>query len=187
MFDTKDPNISINFDNDPSTPQEENPQAQNGNTPPPTQTNDEIELLKAEIAQLKESVARAQADFINFRRRQSQELESTIKFASGQCINELLPVIDNLQRAFLHIPEELKDNQWVNGVFAIEKHFLQTLEKLGVKKIPTVGTKADPNFHEIIGVGEKPDTESDVVIDEIEAGYLLHEKVLRPAKVRVQK
>lgn len=171
--------ITINFDDDEVT----------NSTPAPTDPtpDTEIEQLKTEIAQLKDSLARSQADFVNFRRRQAQELESTLKYANGQCIQELLPTIDNLNRAFLHTPEEIKSNQWVTGILAIEKQFLQTLEKLGLKKIQTVGQIADPNFHEIIGVSDQPKTAPDTITDEIEAGYMLHDKVLRAAKVRVQK
>ena len=178
--------ISINFDDDQNSSDQTSPHQQNDGSNPQV-TNSEIEQLKTEIAQLKESVARGQADFANFRRRQSQEIESLAKFASSECINELLPVIDNLQRAFVHIPEEISQNEWIKGIFAIEKHFLQTMEKLGLKKIETLGKKADPNFHEIIGTTEQPNTESDTITDEIEAGYMLHDKVLRAAKVRVQK
>ncbi len=184
MFDQETP-ININFDEQPQDQNSANTSAnstQAGATIAP-----ELENLQQEIAQLKDSLARTQADFANFRRRQSLELESTIKYANGQCIQELLPTIDNLHRAFLHTPEELKNNQWVSGILAIEKQFLQTLEKLGLKKIETVGKIADPTFHEIIGVVDQPDTESDTIVDELEAGYMLHDKVLRPAKVRTQK
>lgn len=184
--------ININFDQDSqpeNTANDPTPNDQNSNAAQQSSVtnNKELELLQNEVAQLKDSLARAQADFANFRRRQALELESTIKYANGQCIQELLPTIDNLNRAFLHTPEDIKDNQWVNGVLAIEKQFLQTLEKLGLKKISTVGQIADPNFHEIIGVTDQPNTAPDTIIDEIESGYMLHDKVLRVAKVRTQK
>lgn len=203
------PKISINLDDDQQNTQASGSVSGSGSgneadsttSPPPTtpadeqQTNSqstqavssEIELLQTEIAQLKDSLARSQAEFANYRRRQTQELESMIKFASGQTINTILPVIDNLQRAFTHIPEDIKDNTWVNGVIAIEKQFIQTLEKLGLKKIVTVGEKADPNFHEVISTADQPGTEKDTIINELEAGYTLNDKVLRVAKVIVQK
>ncbi len=148
---------------------------------------EEVHNLQAEIERLTNSLARSQADLDNFRKRQVQEQENFLKFANSQLILELLPVIDNFNRAFQHTPDNLKNDQWFIGVLAIEKQFLLVLEKLGVKKIETIGKKADPHLHEIIGVSEKEKTEKDTVIEEVEAGYLLNGKVIRPAKVMVQK
>lgn len=149
--------------------------------------NAEIEKLKAQVAQLTDSLARSQAEFINFRKRQASEQESFLKFANQKLILDLLPVVDNFQRAFQHVPESIKDDQWVIGALAIEKQFTQVLEKLGVQKMNTIGQKFDANYHEILTVGDQPNTEKDIVIEEFEAGYLLGDKVLRPAKVKVQK
>lgn len=156
---------------------------------PPTvpPNGEESQTLQAEIERLKNSLARTQADFENFRKRQVQEQENFLKFANSQLILELLPVIDNFYRAFQHIPDNLKNDQWVKGAVAIEKQFMQILEKLGIQKIETIGKKADPNLHEIIGMIEKEKTEKDTILEEVEAGYLLNGKVLRPAKVMVQK
>lgn len=147
----------------------------------------EIEKLQAQVAQLTDSLARSQAEFINFRKRQASEQESFLKFANQKLILDLLPVVDNFQRAFQHVPETIKENQWVIGALAIEKQFTQVLEKLGVQKMNTIGQKFDANYHEILSVGDQPNTEKDVVIEEFEAGYILGDKVLRPAKVKVQK
>lgn len=149
--------------------------------------NDELASLKAQVAQLTDTLARTQADFINYRKRQAQEQDSFLKFANQRLILELLPVIDNFQRAFQHVPDHIKDDQWVTGTLAIEKQFMQILEKIGVQKMHTVGQKFDPNLHEILTTGEQENTEKDVIIEEFEAGYLLAGKVLRPAKVKVQK
>lgn len=149
--------------------------------------NAEIEKLKAQVAQLTDSLARSQAEFINFRKRQASEQESFLKFANQKLILDLLPVVDNFHRAFQHVPENIKNDQWVIGALAIEKQFTQVLEKLGVQKMNTLGQKFDANNHEILTVGDQPNTEKDVVIEEFEAGYTLGDKVLRPAKVKVQK
>lgn len=147
----------------------------------------EIEKLKAQVAQLTDSLARSQAEFINFRKRQATEQESFLKFANQKLLLDLLPVVDNFHRAFQHVPETIKSDQWVVGALAIEKQFTQVLEKLGVQKMNVIGQKFDANLHEILTVGEQPNTEKDVIIEEFEAGYLLGDKVLRPAKVKVQK
>ncbi|MBP7057116.1 nucleotide exchange factor GrpE [Candidatus Gracilibacteria bacterium] len=149
-------------------------------------TQAEIERLKAEVAQLTDSLARSQAEFQNFRKRQLLELEQNLKYASSQLITDLLPVLDNFQRGFQHTPEHLKQEQWVIGMLAIEKQFQQLLEKIGVRKITTVGERADPHVHEVLSAGDQPNTAPDTIIEEYEAGYMLHDKVLRPAKVKVQ-
>lgn len=147
----------------------------------------EIEQLKAQVATLTDSLARSQAEFINFRKRQATEQESFLKFANQKLILDLLPVVDNFQRAFQHVPETIKNDQWVIGALAIEKQFTQVLEKIGVQKMNVIGQKFDAHLHEILTVGDQANTEKDVVIEEFEAGYLLGDKVLRPAKVKVQK
>ena len=152
-----------------------------------TSNTEEIEALKAQVAQLTDNLARSQADFINYRKRQTQEQDSFLKFANQKLILDLLPVIDNFQRAFQHVPDNIKNEQWVIGTLAIEKQFMQVLEKIGVQKMNTVGQKFDPHQHEILTTGEQPNTEKDIIIEEFEAGYLLADKVLRPAKVKVQK
>ncbi len=149
--------------------------------------DEEIAALKAQVVQLTDSLARSQAEFINFRKRQALEQESFAKFANQKLILDLLPIVDNFQRAFQHVPAHIKDEQWVIGALAIEKQFVQLLDKLGLQKINAIGQMFDANLHEILTTGEQADTAKDVVIEEFEAGYMLGDKVLRPAKVKVQK
>lgn len=142
------------------------------------------ELLE-QIQELTNVTKRALADLENFRRRSEQEKAEFARFANAKLFSELLPVLDNFERAMKHTPEDLKNNEWVKGITHIEKQLLETLQKLGLKKMPlAVGEKLDPARHEALleGPGEKG-----AVVEELEAGYLLHNRVLKPARVKVGK
>lgn len=149
----------------------------------------ELEKLKAELeeaqkkAQNFEDIAkRAQADLQNFRRRSEQEKADFVRFAKMEFILQLLPIVDNFARAAEHTPEDLKTHDWVKGISAIEKQFEGMIAALGLEKIKTVGEKFNPHFHEAVAEGQG---EKDTVIEELEKGYILNDKVVRPAKVKV--
>ncbi|MEK7528701.1 MAG: nucleotide exchange factor GrpE [Patescibacteria group bacterium] len=150
-----------------------------------TATNGTAELAAAqeEIAKLTEIAKRAMADLANYRRRVEDERGKFAQFANVSLILEILPTIDNFSRAFAHMPENLKNDDWIKGVMAIEKQLVEVLKKSGVSEMPSsVGQPLNPNKHEAImtAPGEK-----DTVIEELEKGYLLGDSVLRPAKVKV--
>ena len=131
---------------------------------------------------LKELAARAQADLQNAKERMEREAVEMRKFALESTIQRLLPTIDNFQRAFAHLPDDIAEHDWVKGVSAVEKDLMKMLEDAGLKKIDAIGQPVDPQRHEVLqaGPGEK-----DVIIEVFEDGYELSGKVLRPAKVKV--
>ncbi|OGJ51860.1 nucleotide exchange factor GrpE [Candidatus Peregrinibacteria bacterium RIFOXYB2_FULL_32_7] len=141
-----------------------------------------IENLKKELEEMKVIAQRAVADYQNLRRRSEEEKTEFAKYANSQLILELLPFLDNFKLAIFHLPEDLKNNEWVCGILHIEKQFLSALEKIGIKKIETLNRKFDTNFHSALMQipGEK-----DVIMEEAEAGYMLNNKVIRYAKVIV--
>ena len=134
------------------------------------------------IEELTNALARAMADLQNFKRRTQDDQVKFVKFANAELLKMLVPVINNFDRIAGHLPEDLKGNDWAKGIMQIHDDFLKTLEKIGVKKIKTVGEKLNPRFHEalIAGPGAK-----DEVIEELEPGYMLADEVLKPAKVKV--
>lgn len=144
---------------------------------PPVETHCNASLQEQKINELSEALARCVADMQNYKRRSEEERGKWVKFANTELLMALIPTIDNFHRSVEHLPEDLKKNDWVKGILQIHDHFLKTLEKIGVKKIECVGKPLDLNQHEalISGTGEK-----DVVIEELEAGYVYHEQVLRP-------
>ncbi|HVA11076.1 MAG TPA: nucleotide exchange factor GrpE [Candidatus Dormibacteraeota bacterium] len=141
--------------------------------------------LKAQIQELTHALQRERADASNIRRRHEEELINLRNLLKANIIQELLPVIDNFERALKHIPKDLEDNEFVKGVGGIVKQFEQTLASIGVERIKTVGEPFDPKYHEAIGI-EEGDGEHEIVSEELQAGYSLGDDVIRHAMVKVK-
>ncbi len=141
-----------------------------------------IAELEKQLAVLKETAARAQADLQNAKVRMEKEASEMRKFAGEMSLIKLIPIIDNFQRAFDHLPSELKDHQWVKGVEAIEKDLMKQVTEMGLKKIPSLGLPVDPHKHEVLMTA---DGEEGIIQGVTEEGWELHDKVLRAAKVIV--
>jgi molecular chaperone GrpE len=128
---------------------------------------------------------RTQADFINFRRRQEQEQAERVKQASAAVMRDLLPVLDDLDRAFATVPPALQELTWVEGLFLIDRKLRALLERHGLKPIEAKGKPFDPYLHEAVLREEGPADEQPIVLEELQRGYLLHDRLLRPALVKV--
>jgi molecular chaperone GrpE len=139
------------------------------------------EELAAENAQLNESLLRERADAENVRRRADQERTQLASFFKASAVKELLPAIDNLERAM----QQADDSEFAKGVLGIHKQFMQALEKIGVERIKTVGEHFDPNTMEAVTM-EEGDGKEEIVSEELQSGYKLGEELLRPAMVRVK-
>ncbi len=144
-----------------------------------------VAALKVEIKDLTEALQRERADASNIRRRHEEELTNLRNLLKANIIQELLPVIDNFERALKHIPKDLEGNEFVKGVAGIVKQFEKTLSSIGVERIKTVGEPFDPKYHEAIGIDEG-DGQHEVVSEELQAGYCLGNDVIRHAMVRVK-
>ena len=127
---------------------------------------------------------RAQADFINYKRRTEQERSDAVRFGNAALIQGLLPVLDDLERALDSVPEGLADDGWVDGISLIYRKFTAVLEEQGVSEIEALGEPFDPHFHEAMLFGEG---EEGMVVEVIQKGYRLHDRVLRPTRVKVGK
>ena len=125
---------------------------------------------------------RAQADFINYRRRTEQERQEFNSYANANLLNGILPVLDDLERAIKAIPEEFAREDWVEGVRLVERKFRTILEGQGVKPILALGMAFDPKLHEAI---RHEKGKEGMVIAEYQKGYMLNDKLLRPARVVV--
>ncbi|UCG54997.1 MAG: nucleotide exchange factor GrpE [Dehalococcoidia bacterium] len=125
---------------------------------------------------------RAQADFINYKRRTEQEKEEISRFAKATLILELLPVLDDLERAFAAIPPRLAQTSWADGVKLIWGKLRTTLETQGLSEIKAVGEPFDPHLHEAI---RQDRGEEGVVVEEVQKGYEFNGRIIRPSKVVV--
>lgn len=143
------------------------------------------EQLAKELADANEALLRERADAANVRRRAEEDRIKLAGFFKANVVKELLPVIDNFERALKAIPEDIKDHDYVKGIQSVVRQFEQTLEKIGVVRIKTVGEKFDPHLHEAV-VMEEGDGKEEVVSEELQSGYMVGEEVIRHAMVRVK-
>jgi len=127
---------------------------------------------------------RLAADFENYKRRTRQELADRTQYANEELVRKLLPILDNFRRALDHAPEGI-DRNWFEGIKLVARQFEETLQAQGLTTIPAVGEKFDPNQHEAIAREETDEHEEGTVVEEMQPGYRLHERVLRPTLVKV--
>jgi molecular chaperone GrpE len=128
---------------------------------------------------------RLAADFENFKRRKAQEILDVRRYESEDAARAMLPVLDNLRRAVEHASEAGAEEFFVSGLELVVREFETALERLGVVRVPAVGERFDPALHEAIAAEESDEVDADTVIDELVPGYRLHDRLLRPAIVRV--
>ncbi|MCA0754612.1 nucleotide exchange factor GrpE [Paenibacillus sp. N4] len=142
----------------------------------------ELEKLAEENQQ---RYLRAQADFDNFRRRTQKEKEELAQYASMKLIGQLLPVVDNFERAVSAASAGGDFESLAKGVDMIFRQLTQTLEQEGLKAMEVVGEPFNPDFHQAIMQVESDEHEEGIIVEEVQKGYILKEKVLRPAMVKV--
>ena len=138
-----------------------------------------------ELQQVREALARARADFANYRRRTQQEQEEQAKFATALLVAEFLPILDNFERALETIPGELRFFSWLQGVDLVHQMARNVLEKRGLQPIDTHEKPFDPNYHEAVMREGEDDGGAVVVLEELQKGYVMHDRVLRPSLVKV--
>jgi molecular chaperone GrpE len=150
-----------------------------------------VAALEAELAEQKENLLRALAETENVRRRAQREREDTLKYAVAGFAKELLSVADNLRRALDSLPEsEARDERTrglVRGVEATERELLSAFERNGIRRIDPDGERFDHNLHQAIFEAERPGKPGGMIIEVLQPGYLLHDRLLRPAMVGVAK
>lgn len=151
---------------------------------------EEIENLKRQLEEvtrekddLYDRLLRKLADFNNYRKRVEKEKEETIKFASARIIKDLLPIIDNFEKAIATCNN--RDDNFYKGIELIYKQLMEILIKNGVEGIKAKGEQFDPSYHEAIGTEAMEDKEDNIILEEYQKGYLLHNKLLRPSLVKV--
>ncbi len=145
---------------------------------------------KTEEEKLKEwedKYKRLLAEFDNFRKRSEKEAREMCDIGASVVLVNMLPILDNLERAVSTIPEELKGNAFAEGIDKIYKQFLKTLEDMDVKPIEALGKAFDPNYHNAVMTDEESEAEVDTVTEELQKGYTYKNQVLRHSMVKVKK
>jgi len=130
---------------------------------------------------------RERADFLNYKREELERVEEILKYADVGLISNILPILDNFETAEKNLPEDLKGNENVEGLLQIKRQIQDFLKSQGIEEIKSMGERFDPNFHEVVEEVEVKDKQPGIIIEEIQKGYKLHGKVLRPARVKTSK
>lgn len=146
-----------------------------------------LKKAEEEIEVLKDEKLRLLAETENFKRRITKEKEDFQKYSNEKAVSELLPVIDNLERAVAHAKEAGETGALLEGVEMTLTLFAQMLEKMGITIVEAVGETFDPQRHEAVQQIESADHEPNTVVSEFQKGYMLHERLIRPAMVVVSK
>ena len=147
---------------------------------------DIIEKERSHASNMEERFLRVNAEFENYKKRIHRENSERFKYFNLDLIKELLPSLDNLERAIAHAKSENKDfDSMIEGLEMVNKMTHEVFEKFGVSRIDTVGEIFDPNIHQAVGVVQSDSVPENHIVEECLGGYLLHDRIIRPAMVRV--
>jgi molecular chaperone GrpE len=159
---------------------------------PADETAGRVGELEAEIVQMKDQILRALAETDNIRKRAIKEREDASKYSVTSFAREMIDIADNFQRAIDAVPAESVEadpvlKNLMDGIQATERAMIKALEKHGIKKVEPLGQPFDPNFHEVMFEAPMPGKAAGTVIQVIDSGYVIHDRLLRPARVGVAK
>lgn len=144
--------------------------------------------LEQQVGELTQDLQRTRADFENYRKRSEADKAATFAHGQSAAIVKLLPVIDNIERAITHTPDELKDHKWIQGITGLVKNLEKSLESLNLKRIDAApGTVFNPELHEAIQFDEDAEGDKEIIAEELQAGYALNGQPIRHAMVKVTK
>lgn len=143
-----------------------------------------FEQLQQQVGDLTEALQRERADAMNLRRRHDEQIAGLKSAVKANVVRELLPVVDNFERALKHVPADLEGHDYIKGVEGVVKQFEKTLTDMGVQRIKTVGEPFDPRFHEAVSMEDGEGSE-EIVSEELQSGYAIGDEVIRHAMVRV--
>lgn len=144
-----------------------------------------LEKAQAEAKDYLDQLLRSRADYANYKRRAEQEKQELIRYGNANLITQLLPVLDDFERAFLTVPSGLDKLTWVEGIALVHRKLQLILEKEGLKPIQADGQRFNPMEHEAIAYEDRADVEDGTILAEVQRGYKLGDRVLRPTLVRV--
>lgn len=144
-----------------------------------------LQQIEQESASFKDQYLRSTAELRNYKRRAEQERADLIRSAGANILIKLLPILDDFDLAMMHTPEHITTDPWFNGISLIQSKLLSILDSEGVKPIPALGAKFDPNYHEAVMHEQAGPKNAGKVTAELRRGYMLHDRVIRPTMVKV--
>src|SRR5438309_6510112 len=151
----------------------------------PAQVQQRLNAEQQKAEECLDLLQRTQADFVNYRRRMSQEQAEARIAAQSALLSQLLPVLDDLGRALGAVPPQLAAHPWVQGLFLVSRRLTTVLSQLGVRQIGAPGERFDPHWHEAITTEARADVPEGTILQVAQPGYALGERVIRPAQVSV--
>lgn len=172
--------------NEEQTAENNAAEVDNETTVDPENLQPEIDRIRMEKDEVFNRMLRLQAEFDNFKKRTQKEREAERKYKAQDLINEILPALDNFERA-LHVQVPEAAQSFVDGVSMVYKQFVEALKTHGVTEIETIGKEFDPNIHHAVMQVDEADVESNTIVEELQKGYMLKDRVIRPAMVKVNK
>ncbi|MEM6731217.1 MAG: nucleotide exchange factor GrpE [Myxococcota bacterium] len=149
-----------------------------------TESDDEPEAANESQQELKEQMLRLAADFDNYRKRSRREVDDAKRFGIEALLRDVLPVMDNFERALATTPED-DDHPLVQGIKMVKKQFIDVLDQYGVKGFDSLGLSFDPELHEALSQMPSAEHGAGTILNEHERGYMIHDRLLRPARVVV--
>ena len=167
--------------------EQKNTQVNTESTMPSTETEElkkNLEVCEKSKKELVELSQRLKADFMNYKKEQDKTMALIRLYANEDLLLKFLPILDSLEKAMEHMPPELEQNQWAQGIKNIKNQISDALKNIGVSEIPARDEKFDPYLHEAIAQAES-DKDDGTVLEEFQKGYKFYDKVLRPAKVKI--
>lgn len=144
-----------------------------------------MQQLEQEASNMRDQALRAAADLKNFKRRTEEERANLIRNATAGLIMKLLPILDDFDLAMQHVPAEVAETSWFNGLQGVQRKIQTVMEGEGVKPIEALGQPFDPNFHDAVMHEDAGPEQAGKVTADLRRGYLLHERVIRPTMVKV--
>lgn len=165
--------------------QDEAPQDQEAADDADLSVEEKLAEAEARAAEYLEGWQRARAEFANARKRMDRDRTEARRNATIEVVGSLLPILDDFERALDTVPEEIAANSWFEGVALVHRKLRTILDNVNIERIDAVGEPFDPNFHEAVLQEESDEHESGIVIKELQTGYRLNDRVIRPAMVVV--
>jgi molecular chaperone GrpE len=150
-----------------------------------TEEQQKIQELEAKLDEANQRNLRLQADYDNFRRRTREEQAASLKYKSQSLLEQLLPALDNFERALKTEATNDQTKTLIQGMEMVHRQLVDALKQEGLTEVPTVGEKFDPNLHQAVMQVEDPEHDANTVIEELQKGYMLKDRVIRPAMVKV--
>jgi molecular chaperone GrpE len=153
----------------------------------PQENLNELELCKKTCDEYLNNWKRERADFVNYKKGEVERVGLITKYAKEDILFNVLPVLDSIYLAQNHIPEDIKKNNWSQGFMQIQYQITEFLKQSGIEAIKTIGQPFDPATMEALGHTEEKEGQSGLVIEELQKGYIMDGKLIRPAKVKINK